>query len=360
MMSPTDSVSKAGAIFDGASILITGGTGSFGQAFVRHVLAAGKPKRLIVFSRDEQKQFDMQHDLPVGSHPSLRYFIGDVRDRDRLQMAMRGVDYVIHAAALKHVPAAEYNPFECIQTNVHGAENVVRAALDVGVKKVVALSTDKAANPANLYGASKLASDKIFVAANHLSGQSGTRFAIVRYGNVLGSRGSVVPFFRRLIEKGAKSLPVTDPTMTRFTITLAEGVAFVLSSLAMMRGGEIFVPKIPSLRLAELVEALAPGMKIDCVGVRPGEKLHEVLITEDEARTTVELPDRYVVEPAIHLYEYKSLTEAGHPKVKPGFYYRSDTNSEWMDVAQTRAMLRQEGYLSDLPAEKPKQWQSAG
>jgi UDP-N-acetylglucosamine 4,6-dehydratase len=360
MMSPTDSVSKAGAIFDGASILITGGTGSFGQAFVRHVLAAGKPKRLIVFSRDEQKQFDMQHDLPIGRHPSLRYFIGDVRDRDRLQMAMRGVDYVIHAAALKHVPAAEYNPFECIQTNVHGAENVVRAALDVGVKKVVALSTDKAANPANLYGASKLASDKIFVAANHLSGQGGTRFAIVRYGNVLGSRGSVVPFFHRLIEKGAKSLPVTDPAMTRFTITLAEGVAFVLSSLAMMRGGEIFVPKIPSLRLGELVEALAPGMKIDCVGVRPGEKLHEVLITEDEARTTVELPDRYVVEPAIHLYEYKSLTEAGHPKVKAGFYYRSDTNSEWMDVAQTRAMLRQEGYLSDLPAEKPKQWQSAG
>ncbi len=232
-MNLSASFDTSGAIVDGASVLITGGTGSFGQAFVRHVLATGKPKRLIVFSRDEQKQFDMQHELPIEqliracaiSSAMFATAIG-------LQMAMRGVDYVIHAAALKHVPAAEYNPFECIQTNVHGAENVVRAALDVGVKKVVALSTDKAANPANLYGASKLASDKIFVAANHLSGQAGTRFAIVRYGNVLGSRGSVVPFFRRLIEKGAKSLPVTDPAMTRFTITLAEGVAFVLSSLA--------------------------------------------------------------------------------------------------------------------------------
>jgi UDP-N-acetylglucosamine 4,6-dehydratase len=342
----------------GKAVMVTGGTGSFGQAFVRHVLATGSPKRLIVFSRDEQKQFDMQHEFPMKTHPALRYFIGDVRDRDRLQMAMRGVDYVIHAAALKHVPAAEYNPFECIQTNVHGAENVVRAAIDVGVSKVIALSTDKAANPVNLYGASKLAADKIFVAANHLSGKDGPSFAIVRYGNVLGSRGSVVPFFRRLIDKGAGSLPVTDPGMTRFTITLAEGVAFVLSSLEMMRGGEIFVPKIPSLRLAELVEALAPGMKIDCVGVRPGEKLHEVLITEDEARTTIELPDRYVVEPAIHLYEYNSLTEDGHPRVPAGFYYRSDTNTAWMDVAETRDMLRKEGYLP--AAESQKTWQSAG
>lgn len=335
----------ASADLTGKSILITGGTGSFGQAFVRHVLTTSAPKRLIVFSRDEQKQFDMQHEFPMKTDPSIRYFIGDVRDRERLQMAMRGVDYVIHAAALKHVPAAEYNPFECIQTNVHGAENVVRAAIDVGVRKVLALSTDKAANPVNLYGASKLAADKIFVAANHLSGRDGPRFAIVRYGNVLGSRGSVVPFFSRLIANGATSLPVTDPAMTRFTITLKEGVAFVLSSLEMMRGGEIFVPKIPSLRLKELVEALAPGMKIDCVGIRPGEKLHEVLITEDEARTTIDLPDRYVVEPAIHLYEFKSLAEAGLPRVPAGFYYRSDTNTDWMDVAETRAMLRQEGYL---------------
>ncbi len=336
----------------GKSVLVTGGTGSFGKAFVRHVLATGAPKRLIVFSRDEQKQFDMQHEFPMKAYPALRYFIGDVRDRERLQMAMRGVDYVIHAAALKHVPAAEYNPFECIQTNVHGAENVVRAAIDVGVRKVIALSTDKAANPVNLYGASKLAADKIFVAANHLSGREGPRFAIVRYGNVLGSRGSVVPFFCRLIAGGATSLPVTDPAMTRFTITLDEGVAFVLSSLQMMRGGEIFVPKIPSLRLQELVEALAPGMMIDCVGVRPGEKLHEVLITEDEARTTIDLPDRYVVEPAIHLYEYNSLAEAGHPRVPAGFYYRSDTNTAWMNVAETREMLRQEGYLPAVEGER--------
>jgi UDP-N-acetylglucosamine 4,6-dehydratase len=333
------------ADLSGKHVLVTGGTGSFGQAFIRHVLAAGAPERLIIFSRDEQKQFDMQHDLPVKTYPCLRYFIGDVRDRDRLHLAMRGVDYVIHAAALKHVPAAEYNPFECIQTNVHGAENVVRAAIDSGVKKVIALSTDKAANPVNLYGASKLASDKIFIAANHLSGKGGTRFAIVRYGNVLGSRGSVVPLFRRLIEKGVAKLPVTDPSMTRFNITLREGIQFVLSSLAMMRGGEIFVPKIPSLRLADLVEAFAPGVPVECVGVRPGEKLHEVLITEDEARTTIDLTDRYVVEPAIHLYEYKSHTDAGFPKVPGGFSYRSDTNSEWMDVATTRTVLQREGYL---------------
>ena len=339
-----------GAVFpvedlSGKNILVTGATGSFGQAFVRHVLTLGAPSRLIVFSRDEQKQFDMQHELSAQKYPCLRYFIGDVRDRDRLQMAMRGVDYVIHAAALKHVPAAEYNPFECIQTNVYGAENVVRAALDTGVKKVIALSTDKAANPVNLYGASKLAADKIFVAANHLSGKGGTRFSIVRYGNVLGSRGSVVPFFRRLIEQGETSLPVTDPGMTRFTITLPEGVQFVLSSLAMMSGSEIFVPKIPSIRLSELVEALAPGTECRTVGIRPGEKMHEVLITEDEARTTVDLGDRYVVEPAIHLYEFISLTAAGHPKVPAGFCYRSDTNAEWMGVDAMRDMLKREGYL---------------
>ncbi len=344
-MSRPATASYPAADLTGKHVLVTGGTGSFGQAFVRHVLASGAPERLIIFSRDEQKQFDMQHDLPVKAHPCLRYFIGDVRDRDRLHLAMRGVDYVIHAAALKHVPAAEYNPFECIQTNVHGAENVVRAAIDGGVQKVIALSTDKAANPVNLYGASKLASDKIFVAANHLSGKDGARFAIVRYGNVLGSRGSVVPLFRRLLEKGAAKLPVTDPSMTRFAITLAEGVQFVLSSLVMMRGGEIFVPKIPSLRLSDLVEAFAPGVPIENVGVRPGEKLHEVLITEDEARTTIDLIDRYVVEPAIHLYEYKSHAKEGFPAVPGGFSYRSDTNPDWMDVATTRALLQREGYL---------------
>ena len=265
-----------------ATILVTGGTGSFGQAFVRTVLRTCEPGRLIVFSRDEQKQYDMAHVFSPSEHASIRYFIGDVRDRDRLQMAMRGVDYVIHAAALKHVPAAEYNPFECIQTNVHGAENVVRAALDTGVKKVIGLSTDKAANPANLYGASKLAADKIFVAANHLSG-GGCSFSVVRYGNVLGSRGSVAPLFVRLIEQGVKCLPVTHPDMTRFTITLHEGVKFVLESLAMMKGGEIFVPKIPSLRLSDLVEAMVPGMPVETIGIRPGEKMHEVLITEDRS-----------------------------------------------------------------------------
>ena len=347
----------------GKHVLVTGATGSFGQTFVRQVLALGAPARLIVFSRDEQKQFDMANDLSVKEHPSLRFFIGDVRDRERLRMAMRGVDYVVHAAALKHVPAAEYNPFECIETNVHGAENVVRSALDVGVEKVIALSTDKAANPVNLYGASKLAADKIFIAANHLSGKSGTRFSIVRYGNVLGSRGSIVPYFRRLIENGAKSLPITDPSMTRFAITLSEGVKFVLTSFAAMCGGEIFVPKIPSLRLADLVEALAPGFPVETVGIRPGEKMHEVLITEDEARTTVDVGDRYVVEPAIHLYEYPSLADAGYAKVPARFCYRSDTNPEWLDVETTRALLGREGYLPTVPAGSPAerpQWRVVG
>jgi UDP-N-acetylglucosamine 4,6-dehydratase len=323
------------------SYLITGGTGSFGQAFVRHILESGDPERMIVFSRDELKQYDMAHAFPASNYPSIRYFIGDVRDRDRLKMAMRGVDYVIHAAALKHVPAAEYNPFECIQTNVHGAENVVRAALDTGVKKVIALSTDKAANPVNLYGASKLASDKIFVAANHLSGTDGCRFSVVRYGNVLGSRGSVVPFFNRLIEQGAKNLPVTDPAMTRFIITLEHGVKFVLASLDMMQGGEIFVPKIPSLRLADLVKAMAPTLSMETVGVRPGEKMHEVLITEDEARTTIDLGDRYIVEPAIHLYDYESRAGDGNKSLPDGFCYRSDTNGDWLNVEATRALLKE-------------------
>ena len=333
----------------GKHVLVTGGTGSFGQSFVRHVLEYGAPERLIVFSRDEQKQFEMAQDYSPARYPCMRYFIGDVRDPDRLHMAMRGVEYVVHAAALKHVPAAEYNPFECIQTNVHGAENVVRASLDMGVDKVIALSTDKAANPINLYGASKLAADKIFVAANHLSGRGGTRFAVVRYGNVLGSRGSVVPFFRRLIEFGDSKLPVTDPSMTRFTITLRAGVDFVLSSLAMMQGGEIFVPRIPSLRLADLIEALAPAAQQETVGVRPGEKLHEVLITEDDSRTTVDLGDRYVIEPAIHLYEHRILTESGCSLVPAGFCYRSDTNSDWLDVCAARTLLAEQGLLPQKP-----------
>ncbi|MBT7646573.1 MAG: UDP-N-acetylglucosamine 4,6-dehydratase (inverting), partial [Rhodospirillaceae bacterium] len=263
---------------NGASILVTGGTGSFGQAFVGTVLKRFKPHKLIVFSRDEQKQYEMARNFDDRSHPCVRYFIGDVRDVDRLEMAMRDVDVVVHAAALKHVPAAEYNPFECIMTNIHGAENVVKASLRTKVQRVVALSTDKAASPINLYGASKLASDKIFVAANNLSGDDGARFSVARYGNVLGSRGSVLPLFRSLKASGVDHLPITDPRMTRFWITLEQGVAFVLSSLALMQGGEIFVPKIASSLVTDLAAVVAPELPIRNVGIRIGEKLHEVMI----------------------------------------------------------------------------------
>src|SRR5215468_6724818 len=270
---------------DNASVLVTGGTGSFGQSFIRTLLTRANPSRLIVFSRDELKQYEMRaNGLSHDAFPAIRYFLGDVRDRDRLEMAMRDVDVVVHAAALKQVPTAEYNPFECIHTNVLGAENVVQAAIRNSVKRVIALSTDKAANPVNLYGASKLASDKTFVAGNNLSGADGTRFAVVRYGNVFGSRGSVVPFFRKLAADGADSLPITDPRMTRFWITLTQGVNFVLSSMEMMRGGEIFVPKIPSTTIVDLASLLGPQLKQHKVGVRPGEKLHETMIPADDSR----------------------------------------------------------------------------
>jgi len=322
----------------GKSVLITGGTGSFGRAFVRTVLERHRPARLIVFSRDEQKHFDMEHD-PAFQHPAMRYFIGDVRDAQRLEMAMHNVDVVVHAAALKHVPTAEYNPFECIRTNVNGAENVVTAALRAEVPKVVALSTDKAANPANLYGASKLASDKIFVAANNLAGGRDSRFSVVRYGNVVGSRGSVIPLFRRLIDSGAESLPITDERMSRFWITLRQGVDFVLSSLALMHGGEIFVPKIPSMRIADMAACMAPGMPTHSVGIRPGEKLHEVLITTDEARTTVELDDRYVVLPALHFWDEREHVFDGARPVPDGFRYASDSNDWWLDEAGFRELV---------------------
>lgn len=327
-------------LLKGSSVLVTGGTGSFGNAFLRRVLDEADVARLIVFSRDELKQFEQTQALQ--SHPRfdrLRFFIGDVRDQSRLELAFRDVDYIIHAAAMKQVPTAEYNPFECIHTNVLGAENIVRAALRCGVKRVVALSTDKAANPVNLYGASKLAADKIFVAANNLSGRDGPRFSVVRYGNVIGSRGSVLPFFVGLVKKGADALPITDPRMTRFSITLDEGVDFVLSSLAMMQGGEVFVPKIPSLKVVDLASAVAPNLPQRNVGIRPGEKLHEVLITEDDARTTVELPDRYVVRPAFAFWQ-AGETEAprGQP-VAEGFCYASDTNSEWLDVEALKAYV---------------------
>lgn len=329
-------------MINGGSILITGGTGSFGQAFVRRILRDFAPKRLVVFSRDELKQFEMAQKYSDTDYRCIRYFIGDVRDADRLEMAMRGIDYVIHAAALKQVPAAEYNPFECIRTNVHGAENVVNAAIRSNVKRVVALSTDKAANPVNLYGASKLASDKIMIAARNLAGSEGPRFSVVRYGNVLGSRGSVLPFFRGLIDKGADHLPVTDDRMTRFFITLENGVDFVLGSLAMMAGGEIFIPKIPSVRISSLAKAMAPDLPHKVVGIRPGEKLHEVMVTEDDARTTVGLEDRYVILPfSLDSPIYDKYREAGE-FVPDGFRYSSDTNDQWLrddDLAELVAKV---------------------
>ncbi len=321
------------------AVLVTGGAGSFGRHLVKTVLASHRPKRLIVFSRDEAKQYDMAQDFTEEERKVLRFFIGDVRDRDRLEMAMREIDIVIHAAALKQVPAAEYNPFECIKTNVYGAENVVQAAIRMGVKQVVALSTDKAASPVNLYGASKLASDKIFVAANNLSGSVGTRFSVVRYGNVLGSRGSVVPFFQKLIAEGVKTLPITDPRMTRFWITLDQGVAFVLSCLSMMRGGEIFIPKIPSMKVVDMATALAPDLPHEMVGIRPGEKLHEVMITEDDAVSTVELSDRYVIEPAIHLWNGSPPEMDESKPVAEGFRYASNTNEDWLDAETLREMM---------------------
>lgn len=326
---------------NGKSILVTGATGSFGQLFVRTVLQRYKPRRLIIFSRDELKQYEMALHLSPQQYPCLRYFIGDVRDPDRLDMAFRGIDVVVHAAALKQVPTAEYNPFECIQTNVIGAENVVRAALRNGVKRVIALSTDKAANPINLYGASKLASDKIFVAANNLSGSIGTTFAVVRYGNVMGSRGSVIPLFRKLIDEGIDALPITDPDMTRFWITLQQGVDFVLSCLALMRGGELFVPKIPSMKVTELARFMAPNLPHKVVGIRPGEKIHEVLVTEEDSRNTFELPDRYVILPEFRSYARPAAGEIGAKPVEPGFRYSSDNNSDWLDSARLAAMFRE-------------------
>jgi UDP-N-acetylglucosamine 4,6-dehydratase len=316
---------------DGKVILVTGGTGSFGRRFVETVLNRCSPRKLIVYSRDELKQSEMLQDLAERFGPeklsTLRFFLGDVRDRQRLILAMRGVDVVIHAAALKQVPAAEYNPSECIHTNIMGAENVVWACLTNRVQKVIALSTDKACNPINLYGATKLASDKTFVAANNLSGDIGTRFSVVRYGNVVGSRGSVAPLFQRLLSKGATELPITDVRMTRFWITLNEGVEFVLSSLGVMHGGEIFVPKIPSMKMTDLAEAMAPGLPIKVVGIRPGEKLHEIMISADDARGTVDLGDRYAIEPAFVEYPREPLAGT---RLDEGFCYASDTNHDWL------------------------------
>lgn len=326
-------------MFNDKTILITGGTGSFGKKFIEILLNRFAPKKVIVFSRDELKQFEMQQAFNTSC---MRYFIGDVRDEARLKQAMYQVDYVIHAAALKQVPAAEYNPMECIKTNINGAQNVINAAIAAGVKKVIALSTDKAANPINLYGATKLASDKLFTAANNLVGDRETRFAVVRYGNVVGSRGSVVPFFKKLIAEGAMELPVTDPRMTRFWLRLEDGVELVLKGFQRMQGGEIFVPKIPSMRILDLVEAIAPGVPTKIVGIRPGEKLHEVMCPSDVFYETLEFQDHFVIKPSIDFgkdinYAKNLLGEEGDP-VPDGFEYSSGTNDVFLTVNELREM----------------------
>jgi UDP-N-acetylglucosamine 4,6-dehydratase/5-epimerase len=326
-------------MFNEKSILITGGTGSFGRQYVKTLLERYKPRRLIVYSRDELKQYEMAQDFPQNC---MRYFIGDVRDRERLVQAMNGVDFAIHAAALKQVPAAEYNPMECIKTNIHGAENVIHAALANNVEKVIALSTDKAANPINLYGATKLVSDKLFVAANNIAGGHRTRFAVVRYGNVVGSRGSVVPFFQRQIERGADHLPITDTGMTRFWITLQQGVDFVLKNFARMHGGEIFVPKIPSVRVVDLAHAMAPSLPHKIIGIRPGEKMHEIMCPADDSHLTVEFDDHYVIMPTIQFtaavdFTRNRLGESGR-RVEQGFEYHSGKNSHFLSTAEIVAM----------------------
>lgn len=320
-------------MFDDRSILITGGTGSFGNAFISTLLERYAPKRIVVFSRDELKQYEMQQRF---SGPMMRYFIGDVRDGERLKQAMREIDYVIHAAALKHVPAAEYNPMECIKTNIQGGQNVIEAALENNVRQVIALSTDKAANPINLYGATKLASDKLFVAANNIVGRRQTRFAVVRYGNVVGSRGSVVPYFKCLLDKGTDHLPITDERMTRFWITLQQGVEFVLKSFQRMHGGEIFVPKIPSVRIVDLAKSMAPSLPIRIIGIRPGEKLHEVMCPGDDAHLTLEFDDHFVIQPSIRMshgepYTRSGLGEEGR-RVREDFVYSSGENRDFLSV----------------------------
>lgn len=321
------------------SVLITGGTGSFGKKCVEIILKEHAPKKVVVFSRDELKQFEMAQVFSSEKYPCMRYFLGDVRDRDRLYRAFHGIDYVIHAAALKQVPAAEYNPFEAVKTNVLGAANIIDAAIDTGVRKVVALSTDKAANPINLYGATKLCSDKLFVAGNSYGGWGGTRFSVVRYGNVVGSRGSVVPFFKRMKDEGVKKLPITDERMTRFWITLEQGVRFVLARLEDMQGGELCVPKIPSMKIGDLAEAVAPGIEHEIVGIRPGEKLHEVMIGDDDARHTLEFPDHYVIEPEFHWWSNENHVMRGGKPVHEGFRYASDTNDQWLSIEDLRKMI---------------------
>ncbi len=325
-------------MLNGKTVLITGGTGSFGRRFVEIVLQRYKPQKLIVFSRDELKQFEMQAQYGERQYPNIRYFIGDVRDRDRLYRAFDGVDIVVHAAALKQVPAAEYNPIEAVKTNVLGAANVIDAAIDRGVHRIIALSTDKAASPINLYGATKLCSDKLFTAANAMAGARDTRFSVVRYGNVVGSRGSVVPFFLKQRETG--KLSVTDPKMTRFWITLEQGVEFVLSCFGRMKGGEIFVPKIPSMKLIDLARAIGPDCDIDIIGKRPGEKVHELMVGEDDASNTVEFDDYYSILPSGRKESRGTYMEQrGGKPCEEGFRYSSETNTQWLSPAEMETMI---------------------
>ncbi|OCL83065.1 UDP-N-acetylglucosamine 4,6-dehydratase (inverting) [Arcobacter porcinus] len=328
-------------MFNGKNILITGGTGSFGKKYTKILLEKYKPNKIIIFSRDELKQYEMAQEYNA---KCMRYFIGDVRDNQRLKQATKDVDFIIHAAALKHVPIAEYNPMECIKTNINGAQNVIEAALENGVKRVIALSTDKAANPVNLYGATKLASDKLFVAANNLVGKNDIKFSVVRYGNVVGSRGSVVPFFQKLIQNGEKELPITDEKMTRFFITLEDGVNFVLKNFERMQGGEIFIPKIPSMKIVDMATALAPNLPHKNIGIRAGEKLHEIMCPADDSHLTLEFDDHYVIKPTIKFtsavdYSKNLLGEVGKP-VAQGFEYNSGNNKQWLSNEEFLEMVK--------------------
>ncbi|MCT7653225.1 UDP-N-acetylglucosamine 4,6-dehydratase (inverting) [Aliarcobacter butzleri] len=328
-------------MFNGKNILITGGTGSFGKKYTKILLEKYTPNKIIIYSRDELKQYEMAQEY---NDRCMRYFIGDVRDEARLKKATKDVDFIIHAAALKHVPIAEYNPMECIKTNINGAQNVIDAAIENGVSKVIALSTDKAANPVNLYGATKLASDKLFVAANNLVGTQDTKFSVVRYGNVVGSRGSVVPFFKKLINEGVKELPITDEKMTRFFITLEDGVNFVLKNFERMQGGEIFIPKIPSMKIVDMAKAIAPNLPHQIIGIRPGEKLHEIMCPADDSHLTLEFEDHYVIKPTIHFttrmdYQKNLLGEVGKPVVQ-GFEYNSGNNTQWLSSEDFLEMVK--------------------
>lgn len=326
------------SIFDGKTILVTGGTGSFGKKFIEIILKEHNPEKLIVFSRDELKQFEMAQTFSEKDYRCLRYFIGDVRDKDRLYRAFYGVNYVIHAAALKQVPTAERNPFEAVQTNIIGAENIINAAIDCGIEKVIALSTDKASNPVNLYGATKLCSDKLFISGNSYAGWRKTRFSVVRYGNVIGSRGSVIPFFKKMRDTGI--IPITDTRMTRFWISLEQGVRFVIRCIEIAEGGELFVPKIPSMNITDLAKAVAPECKQEIIGVRPGEKIHEILVTEDDARHTLEFGDYFIIEPEFHWWSSKTHISNGGIPVKEGFVYASNTNDRWLTIEELKGLVK--------------------